>query len=277
VQLARSDSPEFTRLLTGALDVDLARVALEIAADRYDDLNPTEAYQTLRAYGARVVGALPREADTQRVLEGVNRVLFSEEGFHGDQQSYYDPRNSYLNDVLRRKTGIPISLSVLYVAVAREAGLVLDGVNLPGHFVLRTRTARPVFVDPFHQGELLEVTGCEELVSRLAGRRIALSEKHLAPATAHAVVSRMLRNLKAIYLVSDAYAEALGVLRRLLLLHPEDPIEARDLGIACLHTQRPRQALCQLQTYLSTVPHAPDAQVIGALIAEAHRRVRMMN
>src|SRR5262249_18974139 len=162
---------------------------------------------------ARVRGRCASDAPPRQVLGHINWVLYVEEGFRGNTDDYYDPRNSYLNEVLDRRKGIPISLSVLYLAMADRVGLPMAGVNLPAHFVVRTlRGDTTYFVDPFHSGVVLDRLGCKRRVSELASRPVDLSDDELAPCPAPALVARMLRNLKAIYLRADDYPAALPVL-----------------------------------------------------------------
>jgi regulator of sirC expression with transglutaminase-like and TPR domain len=231
-----AESPEFGRLLRGDDRADLTRIALEIAADAYPGLRAEPSLETIDALAARVRQRFPAEAGPRQILGQINWVLFVEEGFQGNARDYYDPRNSYLNEVLVRKTGIPISLSILYLALAERVGLPMAGVNLPAHFVVRAgQGGETIFVDPFHAGALLDAAGC-----RAPGRRddrpaTPLTEEELAPCTTGTIVARMLRNLKAIYSQKQDFAAAVPVLRRLVALLAGDPPERRDLGIVCLH------------------------------------------
>lgn len=274
MQLAFPDSPEFNRLVSGEKRVDLARVALEIATDLYPDLIPDEYLARIDAMADRVrERGLPEPLPDR--LQDINEVLFEEEGFTGNTRKYYDPRNSYLNEVLDRKVGIPISLSILYLAVAARTGLTVSGVNLPAHFLLRAGQGKDVvFIDAFSRGALLDTSGCEALLARLAARAVRLDPLILAPASPQVIVGRLLRNLKAIYLQSNDFASALPTLRRLTALDPRDRDEQRDLGLVCLYTQRPKQAIAHLQGYLHANPGAPDAATVGSAIAEAQRRLQ---
>jgi regulator of sirC expression with transglutaminase-like and TPR domain len=200
-------------------------------------------------------------------LEALNAVLFRQEGLRGNAESYYDPRNSYLNEVLERKTGIPISLSVLYMAVGRRVGLELAGVNLPAHFVLRTTVdGDAVFIDPFHGGCLLTRTSLRHLIARLAGQELRLSESQLAACEPALVIRRMLYNLKLIYLRDRRMQAVIPVLKRLALLSRDTPTELRDLGIACFYGERRGEAIGYLEEYLKLSPYADDADEIRLLL-----------
>jgi regulator of sirC expression with transglutaminase-like and TPR domain len=273
-----TDSPEFLRLVDGDPAADLTRIALEIARDAYPELKQ-EAYLTrIEALAERVRERCPAGARVKQVLGQINWVLFVEEGYRGNTESYYDPRNSYLNEVIDRKTGIPITLSVLYLALGRRLGLPMAGVNLPAHFVLRAGQGdSTVFVDPFHAGTLLDRKGCEKRVAEQTGQRVALSDAELAPCPCPHVVSRMLRNLKALYVQQHDYTSAIPVLRRLAALNPGEALERRDLGVMCLQTGLPGEATEHLQAYLHLTPQPDDAKLIVPLLRMARSEVAMSN
>jgi regulator of sirC expression with transglutaminase-like and TPR domain len=273
-----AESPEFRRLLRRESRSDLVRITLEIARDAYPDLDIDHYLGKIEALADRVRDRCPAGAKPRSVLGQINWVLYVEEGYRGNAEDYYDPRNSYLNRVIDRKTGIPITLSVLYATIAARAGLVLEGVNLPAHFLLRLGGGDDtIFVDPFHSGALLDREGCERRISEMVGQPVALSELQLAPCGPDLVVSRMLRNLKAIYLGRHDYAEALPVLRRLAALNPGDPHEQRDLGMLCLQLDRPAEAIDPLQAYLDARPQAQEADVVRPLLRAARRETALRN
>jgi regulator of sirC expression with transglutaminase-like and TPR domain len=167
---------------------------------------------------------------------------------------------------------------VLYATIAARVGLAMAGVNLPKHFMLRVGTGdETIFVDPFHGGDLLDREGCERRISGLVGQPVTLSELQLAPCGHDQVVSRMLRNLKMIYLERHDYAAALPVLRRLAALDQGDPREQRDLGMLCLQLDRPAEAIDPLQAYLDARPQDQDAEIVRALLRAARREVALRN
>jgi regulator of sirC expression with transglutaminase-like and TPR domain len=281
-----ADSPEFRRLLereaspapTPGPEPDLVRIALEIAGDAYPGLDPEPYLARVEELAARARDRCAGVEQPRRVLGQINWVLFVEEGFRGNTEEYYDPRNSYLNEVLDRKTGIPITLSVLYWRLAERLGLPVGGVNLPAHFMLRVGQGdESLFIDPFHDGALLDRAGCERQLGRLLGREVPLTDGQLAPCRRAEVVSRMLRNLKAIYVQSDDFVAALPVQRRLAALHAGEPQEQRDLGMICLRADRPAEAIDPLQAYLDARPENPEAEPIRALLRAARREVARWN
>jgi regulator of sirC expression with transglutaminase-like and TPR domain len=288
------DSPEFLRLLERerapvgeagpGMEPDLVRVGLEIAGDAYPGLDPEPYLARVEGLVARVRDRCAEGGRPRQVLGQINWVLFVEEGFRGNTEAYDDPRNSYLNEVLDRRTGIPITLSVLYWRLAEGVGLAVDGMNVPGHFMLRM-SAGPgpgdadaaLFIDPFHEGALLDRAGCERQVARALGRDVALTEDQFRPCRRAEVVARMLRNLKAVYLRGDDYLATLPVQRRLAALRADDPQEQRDLGMLCLQVDRPAEAIAPLQSYLDARPDAPEARELRTLLRAARREVARWN
>lgn len=273
-----ADSPEFRKLLGGDPGADLVRVGLEIARDAYPGLDPEPYLARIEALADRARDRCASVDRPRPALGQINWVLFVEEGFQGNADDYYDPRNSYLNEVIDRRTGIPISLSLLYWRIAARLGLDVGGVNLPAHFLLRVgRGDGAVFVDPFHSGALLDRDGCRRQVARLLGPGVKVTDDQLAPCRPAEVVARMLRNLKAIYLQGHDYHAAIPVQRRLTALRADDPEEHRDLALLFLRADRPADAVAPLQAYLATDPPRPDAAHVDALLRAARREVALRN
>jgi regulator of sirC expression with transglutaminase-like and TPR domain len=273
-----AESPEFQRLLRGEPRSDPVRIALEIARDAYPGLDIDHYLGKIDALAERVRDRCASRSKPWSVLGQINWVLFVEEGFQGNSEDYYDPRNSYLNEVIDRKTGIPITLSVLYATIAARVGLEMAGVNLPAHFMLRVGSGEAtIFVDPFHSGAVLDRKGCERKISQIVGQPIALPELQLAPCGTDLVIARMLRNLKTIYVEQHDYMAALPVLRRLAALSPGNPHEQRDLGMLCLRLDRPAEAIAPLEAYLAARPQAPDADAVRPLLHAARHDMALRN
>ncbi|MGE3818394.1 MAG: SirB1 family protein [Isosphaeraceae bacterium] len=273
-----AESPEFRRLIEGATDVDLVRINLEIARDVEPGLDPEPYLALLDAFARRVRERLPSSRQPRRLAEQVNWVFFVEEGFQGDVETYDDPRNSYVNEVIDRKRGIPITLAILYQRVAMAAGLSMAGVNLPGHFMLRYGEGDETrFVDAFHAGGVMDLEGCSRRLSRVFGTSITLSEEQVAPCPPALVVARMLRNLKAIHAREGDLGAGLIVQRRLAAVTPDQPIEQRDLAMLALGLERPAEAIAPLQRYLKACPDAPDADDLRHVLRAVHREVARWN
>jgi regulator of sirC expression with transglutaminase-like and TPR domain len=253
-------------------------VALEIARDAYPALDVDAYVEHIDRLSQRIRERCRPDAPPLKTLSQINWVLFIEEGYTGNQENYFDPRNSYLNEVIDRKTGIPISLSVLYWSIADRLGVGLSAANLPAHFMLRIDDAdRPLFVDPFHAGEILELDACERRLSQLTGGAVRLSEAQIAPCSFRVVVARMLRNLKALYLSGEDYPSAHQVQRRLAATAGDDPLEQRDLGMLCLQLDLPSEAIDPLAAYLKSRPEAADAPTVRNLLLTAQGLVARWN
>jgi regulator of sirC expression with transglutaminase-like and TPR domain len=260
-----------------AAEVDLAEVALLLAREEYGDVDVEAVLGELDAMAHDVRPRL-RGPLAARVA-GLSRYLFHELGFRGNTQNYYDPRNSYLNEVLDRRTGLPITLSLVAMAVGTRAGLEVQGVGLPGHFVARAVAPEEegVLFDPFHNGRLLTPSQCEALVEQVTGARFHATADNLAAATPHAITVRLLSNLKGVYLKTADFVRAARVIRRLCQLLPDDPHQRRDLGASLLHAGQPGRALEHLEAYLQAVPNAADAESVEQLLRKAHADIARWN
>lgn len=256
--------------------LDLAELALWLARDEYPALD-VEAYLAELDSMAHEARLYLRGDLTTRVT-GLCRYLFHEMGFHGNARDYYDPRNSYLNEVLDRRTGIPIALSAVAIAVGARAGLAIQGVGLPGHFVVKAvlNGAEELF-DPFHGGRRLTPADCENLVRQVTGEAFEATADGLAGLPLALIVTRMLNNLKGIYLRDGDFPRAVRVMDRLCVLHPADPLQRRDLGAGLLHAGEPGRAVGHLSAYLAAVPDANDAAAVQELLRVARRRVAEWN
>ena len=237
---------------------DLARAALAVARIEHPDLDDRHELARLDDLAARVG---PRRGEPAAALERLKRVLFDEEGFRGNAAEYYDPRNSCLNDVLDRKLGIPITLSVLTMEVGRRIGLEIAGVGLPGHFIVSAAVGgRSVLLDPFNGGAELTPASAADVAARAVGRPVRIEEAHWAPCSRRQIVVRMLRNLKTIYARGSQWDRALAVIDRLLLLDSDAPTHLRDRGTVLVRAGRLWEGAAEWDTYLNRHPHAHDAE-----------------
>jgi regulator of sirC expression with transglutaminase-like and TPR domain len=258
-------------------EVDLADASLLIAGEEYPDLDPSPYLARLDEMGA----ALRRQVgDTcaKDAASALNRLLFEQEGFHGNSEDYYDPRNSFLNDVLDRRTGIPISLCTVYMEVARRAGMSAEGVGLPGHFVVRLSSpAAPLLVDPFHGGAVLTLEDCQRRLDRIYSGRLRLDPAMLAPCGGKAILSRMLRNLKGIYVKAGDYARALRAVEMLRSLDPHCADELRDRGVLYAALDCYAAAAADLEGYLALRPSCAEAPQLATRVAELRARAARLN
>ncbi|MBI3988493.1 MAG: tetratricopeptide repeat protein [candidate division NC10 bacterium] len=258
--------------------LDLATASLLIAKEEYPDLS-IDAYVKRLDWMAEQVESSWTVADSPlHFIRALNRYLFDEEGFTGNTWEYYDPRNSFLNDVLDRKTGIPITLSVVYMEVGRRLGLPLVGVGLPAHFVVKYQAPdEEILIDPFHRGAILSEEHCRRLVEELRGGTIRFRRGFLEPVTKRQILTRMLNNLKNIYIKAGEYQKALSVVERILLLNPGSLQETRDRGLLYARVKRYAKALSDLQAYLNAFPKAPDAPSIRQQILSIRQAIALLN
>jgi regulator of sirC expression with transglutaminase-like and TPR domain len=260
---------------------NLAEACLLIAQDAYPRIDIPACLARLDDMARVVRCRFPEDAFAEQRIVALNHYLFNELRYSGNVDDYYDPRNSYLNEVLDRRTGIPITLCIVYIEVGRRLGLSLQGVSFPGHFLVKLKLKRGQLVlDPFSAGAPQSES---ELRQRLG---LVLPEKQsetapldpfLEVATPRQIVARVLRNLKSIYLKSDKPDQALDVMHRMLLVVPEAAEELRDRGLVFAQLDCFRAALGDLQNYLRRRPDAPDAADIHGRIVELKQAAARLN
>ena len=257
----RKDLVDALVAASNAPGTGLAHAALVIARTEYPHLDASAYLTRLDAMGDAARRRIEQHVDETgdssilSCIKGFNAYLFDELRFVGNRDRYEDPRNSCLNEVLDRRTGIPITLSVVYMEVGRRAGLQVDGVNFPGHFLVRFpepagRGPRGLIVDPFHAGALLSEHDCRMLLQKHVGSEVAFSRSLLAPATRPQIIVRMLLNLKRIYVHMRSFPQARDITELLLAVTPSALSELRDRGLLAYHLNDITGALRDLQTYL---------------------------
>ena len=250
-------------------DIDLLEGAFLIAQEEYPSIDLAEQTARVEAIARRCSEHLAGAEDFFHAVWVLNRILFHEVGLRGDVDAYDDPDNSYLNRVLDRGAGIPITLSVLYREVARRCGFHVEGIGLPGHFVVRvTDDWGHTFVDPFHGGRVVTREDLESLLSDRFGPRARLLDEHLEPVPPRRVLTRMLLNLKRIYVRAQDYQRAVMASERIVLLQPDAATERRDRGLLYRRTGRRTDAITDLRSYLIDRPGAIDAPRIRRVLQE---------
>jgi regulator of sirC expression with transglutaminase-like and TPR domain len=244
---------------------ELAPAAFAIARVEYPGLDPAPYLALLDEMGDAATARLGSSGEpTEDALRSFNEFFYDELGFTGNRERYDDPRNSFLNEVLTRRTGIPISLAVVYLEVARRAGLRVAGINFPGHFLLRAPVTGPhagttlrgdaLIVDPFHRGALLSEADCRELLRQHVGDDAAFDRTLLDPATRTQIVVRILVNLKRLYVRMRSFPQARFISDLLLAADPSAILELRDRGLLAYHLQDFAGALRDLEAYLRLLP-----------------------
>ena len=267
--------PRVTQDLLRAIDEPgeaLAPAALAIAGVEYPALDAAPYLQRLERMGEAAGARLQRQqaAGAEVRIATLNAYLYEELGFSGNREHYDDPRNSFLNEVFDRRIGIPISLAVVYLEIGRRAGLRLEGVNFPGHFLVRA-PADPagadadLIIDPFHSGALLSEVDCRQLLRQHVGDEAAFDRGLLATATRQQIVVRMLVNLKRLYVRMRSFPQARAIADLLLAVDPSALAELRDRGLLAYHMEDFAAALKDLEAYLRLMPRGdagdsePDA------------------
>lgn len=256
--------------------VDLAHVALLIAAEEEARLDVAHYLALLDELGERARLRL-KEVESDAV-EVFNDFIFGELGFAGNEINYYDPHNSFLNYVLDHRTGIPITLSIVYMELGRRAGLKVEGVSFPGHFVVRAKSEgeEAVLVDAFH-GKTLDRSDCEDLLASVYGEGMPLSEEYLRPAKKREILVRLLTNLKAIYVRANLHRQALSAVERILLLAPDSPNEHRDKSVMLAHLNQLDKAISETQLYLNSKPKPSDIEQVREHLYMLQKRQAMLN
>ena len=277
---ARAARAQFAALISRPeASIDLAHAALLIAAEERPGLDVDRFRAQLLELGRQ---ARERVAAAQgSTVVALNSFLFGELGFAGNHENYYDPANSLLNEVLTRRTGIPITLAVVYMDVGRRAGLEVEGIGLPGHFIVRAHSftehgAETSLVDPFH-GQTISEDECQQRLDAMYAGQVPLTEEMLRPATTREILVRLLRNLKAIYAQTQLYRPALSIIDRILLLAPDAHDERRDRGALLSQLGRFAAGIKEIETYLARAPDAPDAEHVREQLKQMRNQLSMLN
>lgn len=250
-----SIAAEFQELVAGG-PVDLARAALVIAKLEYPDLDPAPSMARLRQLGERASDAIAplAGAPASARLSAISGVLFVDEGFAGNRAHYDDFRNSLLNVVLERRLGIPITLALVFMEVAARAGIDVQGVSFPGHFLLRgpdeQEIERPVILDPFDGGRALTEAGCRSLLARMIGDEAAFSADLLRPCSPRQMLARILNNLKRTYVEVRSFPQARAATDLILAVDPTLLSELRDRGLLAYHLDDYPAALRDLEDFV---------------------------
>lgn len=248
-------------------EINLARAALLVAQEEYPQLPVDHYLGRLEELSEETKGRLNGESAPLLVLQEVLNTLYRRHDFKGNRKAYYDPRNSFLNDVLDRGLGIPLTLGIVFMEVGWRLGLPLEGVNFPGHFLVRFRgDAVNLLIDPYDGGALRFEDQAQELLDRIYGGMVRVHDSFLKAATRQEMIIRLLTNLKSLYLNSGEHEKALSAVERILLLRPLAPVEIRDRGVILARLGRREEALLQLETYLNVVPEAADMERILGIV-----------
>src|SRR5437764_2337679 len=248
--------------------VDLVEGSLVIALEDDPSIDIDGYLGQVSEWSGAVRERLEGSRDVDRLVEAINRLLFDEEGFHGEDEDYYDPRSALLSATIDKHAGLPISLSVLYIEISRRVGVEVSGVSLPGRFLVKFSGAFGiVVVDPFDGGRVLTTAELQQLLDDVYGGGVRLREHHLRSFSPKEILARELAHLKSAYLAQHDLARAAASIDRLLILDENDPYEIRDRATVSVQMHAYREAIDCLQRYLALVPHAEDAARVREQIA----------
>ncbi len=256
--------------------IELGRAALLVATLEYPEIDVERWLAKLDEIAGEVRARTSPVADDLGRLQAVTRYLFGELKLRGNSEDYYDSRNSFLNDVIERGLGIPISLAVLLIEIGRRAEVPLVGIGLPGHFLVRHAQHAEIFLDPFDGGRILTRGECAEIVSGILGDRLSFQQEMLRPVSSRQILARMHTNLRTIYLQRQDLRRVKKVISRLVQLEPEVTSHWRDRGVFRIHGGDAR-GIEDVEHYLSQSGEVSDREEMEKLLAEADRKLRVIH
>jgi regulator of sirC expression with transglutaminase-like and TPR domain len=259
-------------------EIDLTRAALMIARTEHPHLD-VERYAARMDELAGRVEALISDLHPQRTVSALNQVLFEDVGMRGNRDDYYDPRNSFLNDVLDRGLGIPITLSVVYMEVARRVGFSLAGIGMPGHFLLKHHDPESgeILIDCFNRGDILSRQDCQSRLDEIYSGEMTLRPEFLNPIGPRQILTRMLNNLKTVYLSTRNFRKALPIADLILVIHPRSSDDVKQRALLRYSLALHKLAAEDLEEYLQISPTASDADGIRQMSLSIRRMQALMN
>ena len=247
--------------------INLAKASLYCAQAEYPELEVAKYLQQLDMIAEDIAVKLPSERYPLQIIKTINNHLYNCLEFRGNSQDYYNPKNSFLNDVIDLRTGIPLTLSIIYLEIAKRLDFPMLGIGMPGHFIIRPDfNDAGIFVDAFNQGEILFKEDCEAKLQQLYQQPVKLEPRFLAPVSNKQILARMLTNLKQIYLHHRQYNKVLAIITGLLTLFPNNPNELRDRGLLYYELNLWQEACQDLQAYLKLATYGDEYQMIQMLL-----------
>jgi regulator of sirC expression with transglutaminase-like and TPR domain len=270
---------DFVRAVEGPEPaLDLARAALLVAAESDPNVDIDHQMHTLDSWAAELRSRLAPDWNNLQKLARLRNYVFEELGFRGDSQDYFSPSNSLLHEVMQRRLGVPLTLSIIFMELGWRIGIPFEGVGFPGHFLVRLKgEPRDLVLDPFNHARTMHEEDCRRLLDEVTGGRIAFDGRLLASVSKRDILTRLLRNLKGAYLRSNQDERALAAVEWLLLLDPSDQDEVRDRGLLLFRLQRFGPALQSLEAYLSARAEAPDREAIAQHVATLRHLIASLN
>jgi len=274
---ARNARSRFAEIVSADERVNLAEAALVIAAEEYPRLDVEGYLEKLDLFGDIARNQAANARDAMDFISAINTTLFERLGFRGNRDAYYDPRNSFLNEVIDRRTGIPITLTVVYIEVARRIGFAVKGVGLPFHFIAKHEAETgDIFIDPFNEGRVLGQNACAEGVANVSRDGVELRNEHLKAVGNKQILTRILSNLAGIYSTTDC-RRALAAIERILLINPGSTPHIRDRGLFLASVGDSVTAIIELEKYLTLAPQAADVDVVRGQIKSIRQNQAKLN
>jgi regulator of sirC expression with transglutaminase-like and TPR domain len=265
-------------MLAAREPIPLARGALLIAKEQYPDLDVEKYLDQLAALSREAELAIRGGSDTVEKIQLLSEFLFTRKGFEGNRDQFGDPRNSFLNDVLERRLGIPITLSVLYIEIGRRLGLNLYGVSFPTHFLVKAVDERgELIIDPFNSGAILDLPEIRARLTQIYGQPVEVQPAMLKAVGARHILIRMLRNLKSIYASGADWPRALSTLDRILMLDPRSLEEILERGALYERLECFSAALDDYQSFLTQAPEHPAADSAREAVVRMMQQVSRIN
>lgn len=259
--------------------IDLLRAALTFARCEYPQIDIEHYVQKLEELAVRTAARIAETGDPAQTISALNKVLFDEDMFRGNTVDYYNPRNSFMNDVLDRRLGIPITLSLLYMEVGRRVGFPLFGVGMPGHFLVKHYDVNgsSMLIDAFDRGMIVTEEDCQRRLSTLYSGQLALQPEFLSPVTRRQMLTRMLNNLRLTYLDRRDFRRALQIVDLILVIYPRSPEDVKQRAVLRYNLNDYRGALDDFEEYVKMSPEASDAAEIRQTAISLRRSLAMMN
>ena len=259
--------------------IDLLRSALTFARIEDPQLDIEHYVRHVDGLATRVAEKIQDPDDPPQVIAALNDVLFREEMFCGNTVDYYNPRNSFLHDVLDRRLGIPITLAVVYMEVARRVSFQLFGVGMPGHFLLKHYDVdgHSILIDAFERGSIVTEDDCRQKLDSIYSGQVALQPEFLLPVTRRQMLTRMLNNLRSIYLAQRDFRRAVQVVDLILVIYPRSPEDMKQRAVLRYNLNDFRGALSDFEEYVRMSPDASDVEEIRQTVLSLRKSMAMMN
>jgi regulator of sirC expression with transglutaminase-like and TPR domain len=257
---------------------DLARAALLVAAETNPNMDVDGHLHTLDTWAEQLRALLQPEWNNLQKLARLRHFLFEVLRFRGDHEDYYSPSNSMLNEVMERRLGVPLTLSIIFMELGWRVGIPFEGVGFPGHFLVRlTGEPRDLLLDPFSDGRSVHEEDCRHMLEEISGGKLEMCDAYLNSISKHDMIARLLLNLKGAYLRTEDDQGALAAVDRLLVLRPGDLDEMRDRGLLLYRLRRYGAAIEQLKRYLEGRPDASDRETIENHLLNLRRLLSSLN